>query len=39
MARHRSSATPLAWLLAAVIVYASLYPFTGWRIPGVRLLA
>jgi VanZ family protein len=35
MARHRSSATPLAWMLAAIIVYASLYPFTGWRIPGV----
>jgi VanZ family protein len=35
MARHRSSATPLAWMLAAVIVYASLYPFSGWRVPGV----
>jgi VanZ family protein len=31
MARHRSSAVPLAWLYAALIVYASLYPFTGWR--------
>jgi VanZ family protein len=35
MARHRSSATPLAWILAAIIVYASLYPFSGWRVPGV----
>ena len=35
MTRHRSSATPLAWMLAAIIVYASLYPFSGWRIPGV----
>ena len=31
MARHRSSAVPLAWLYAALIVYASLYPFTGWQ--------
>ena len=37
MARHRSSASPLAWLYAALIVYASLYPFTGWRVPGVSL--
>ena len=35
MQRHRSSAVPLAWLYAALIVYASLYPFTGWRVPGV----
>ena len=33
--RHRSSAVPLAWLYGALIVYASLYPFTGWRVPGV----
>lgn len=33
--RHRSSATPLAWVYGALIVYASLYPFMGWRIPGV----
>jgi len=32
--RHRSSAVPLAWLYGALIVYASLYPFTGWRVPG-----
>jgi VanZ family protein len=32
--RHRSSAVPLAWLYAALIVYASLYPFVGWRVPG-----
>jgi len=31
MARHRSSAVPMAWLYAALIVYASLYPFSGWR--------
>jgi VanZ family protein len=29
-ARHRSSAAPLAWLYAGLVVYASLYPFTGW---------
>jgi len=39
VARHRSSATPLAWLYAALIVYASLYPFVGWRVPGVSPLA
>jgi len=36
--RHRSSAVPLAWLYAALIVYASLYPFNGWRVPGESLL-
>ncbi len=35
MARHRSSAVPLSWLYTALIVYASLYPFAGWRTPGV----
>ena len=39
MPRHRSSATPLALLFGALIVYASLYPFSGWRVPGARLLA
>src|SRR6218665_139311 len=31
--RHRSSAAPLAMLYAALIVYASLSPFSGWRLP------
>ncbi len=31
--RHRSSATPLALAIAALVVYASLFPFTGWRWP------
>ena len=31
--RHRSSATPLAAVYAALVVYASLFPFTGWRWP------
>lgn len=39
MARHRSSATPLAWLYAALIGYASLYPFSGWRPTGAPLMA
>ena len=39
MARHRSSASPLALLFGVLIVYASLYPFSGWRVPGVPLLA
>ncbi|MEO7116800.1 MAG: VanZ family protein [Caldimonas sp.] len=33
MTRHRSSAVPLAWLYTALIVYASLYPSSGWRVP------
>ena len=33
-ARHlTSSAAPLAWVYAALIVYASWYPFAGWRWP------
>lgn len=39
MARHRSSAAPLAWLYAALIVYASLYPFAGWRVGSAPPLA
>ena len=39
---HRSTAWPLALLFAALVVYASLYPFTGWRWPaalsGLELL-
>jgi VanZ family protein len=31
--RHRSSATPLAAVYAVLVVYASLFPFTGWRWP------
>jgi VanZ family protein len=33
MSRHRSSATPLAWLYAGLIVYASLSPFSDWTLP------
>ena len=39
MTRHRSSAAPLAWLYAALIGYASLYPFSGWHLSGVAPLA
>ncbi|HEX7436315.1 MAG TPA: VanZ family protein [Caldimonas sp.] len=39
MPRHRSSAVPLTWLYAGLIVYASLYPFSGWRVPGHPPLA
>ena len=37
--RHRSSATPLAWAYALLVVYASLYPFVGWRWPPGQSLA
>jgi VanZ family protein len=37
--RHRSSATPLALVYTALVVYASLYPFTGWRWPPGQELA
>ena len=33
MSTHRSTAWPLALVLAALVVYASLYPFVGWRWP------
>lgn len=39
MARHRSSATPMVWAYLALIAYASLYPFSGWHLPGVSPLA
>jgi VanZ family protein len=32
-AGRRSSASALAWAYAGLIVYASLYPFSGWRWP------
>ena len=39
MNQHKSAARPLALLYAALIVYASLYPFTGWRSKGLSPLA
>lgn len=39
MSGHRSSAVPLAWFYVGLIVYASLNPFVGWRLPGVSPLA
>lgn len=33
LAPERSSAVPLAWAWVALIVYASLFPFSGWRWP------
>lgn len=30
-----STSVPLAWLYGALIVYASLFPFTGWRDQGI----
>jgi VanZ family protein len=35
-ARHRSTAWPLALAFIALVVYASLYPFTGWRWPAAQ---
>ncbi len=37
--RHRSSATPLALAYVALVIYASLYPFEGWRWPPGQGLA
>jgi VanZ family protein len=31
--RHRTTALPLALMAAALVTYASLYPFEGWRWP------
>lgn len=39
MNRHKTSAWPLAEAYAALIVYASLYPFSGWRDQGIALWA
>lgn len=33
---HKTSAWPLSLAYAALIVYASLYPFTGWRDQGIE---
>lgn len=32
---HKTSAWPLAWVYAALIVFASLFPFIGWRDQGI----
>ena len=31
MEKIKTSATPISWVYAAVIIYASLFPFVGWR--------
>lgn len=33
--QHKTSAWPLALIYAALVVYASLYPFDGWRDQGI----
>jgi VanZ family protein len=38
MVRHQSSAWPLALATTALVVYASLYPFEGWRDQGLPVL-
>lgn len=35
MLAHKTSAWPLAQAYAALIAYASLYPFEGWRLQGI----
>ena len=35
VAPQRTAAVPLFWLYAGLIVYASLYPFEGWRVQGI----
>ena len=35
MKARTTAAWPLSWLYAALIVYASLYPFEGWRVQGI----
>jgi VanZ family protein len=36
---QRSSAWPLAFVFAALVLYASLYPFEGWRFQGAQPLS
>lgn len=33
MSAHRTTAWPLTWVAAALIVYATLHPWVGWRLP------
>ena len=33
--QHKTSAWPLALIYAVLVVYASLYPFDGWRNQGI----
>jgi VanZ family protein len=35
VAKHKTSAWPLSQAYVALIIYASLYPFTGWRDQGI----
>ena len=35
MKARTTAAWPLSWLYAGLIVYASLYPFEGWRMQGI----
>jgi len=35
MKARSTAAWPLAWLYASLVVYASLYPFEGWRVQGI----
>ena len=35
MRARNTAAWPLVWLYAGLIVYASLYPFEGWRVQGI----
>lgn len=37
--QQRTSLVPLAAIYAALVAYASLYPFTGWREPGMAIWA
>lgn len=32
---HKTTATPLAWIYASLVLYASLYPFSDWRDQGI----
>ena len=34
---HKTVATPLAWIYVTLVVYASLFPFEGWRDQGLAL--
>lgn len=35
MAARPTAAWPLSWLYAGLVIYASLYPFEGWRVQGI----
>jgi len=39
MSLHRSSAWPMTWVAVALIVYATLHPWSGWHWPDSQVFS